>query len=59
MGTLAILLLIISGVLMIVSQGDDNQLEKAKTVFLYTLLGLAVGFLSYTIVRFIIDTLLS
>ena len=59
MGTLATLLLIISGVMMIISQGDDNQLEKAKTVFIYTLLGLAVGFLSYTIVRFIIDTLLS
>jgi hypothetical protein len=59
MGTLAILLLIISGVLMVFSQGDDNQLSKAKTVFIYTLIGLVVGFLSYTIVRFIIDTLLS
>jgi len=59
MGTLAILLLIISGVLMVVSQGDENQLAKAKSTFLYTLIGLFVGFLSYTIVRFIIDTLLS
>jgi hypothetical protein len=59
MGTLAIFLLIISGVLMVVSQGDDNQLEQAKTVFIYTLLGLIIGFLSYTIVRFVIDTLLS
>ena len=59
MGTLAILLLIISGVLMVVSQGDENQLAKAKSTFLYTLIGLFVGFLSYTIVGFIIDTLLS
>ncbi len=59
MGTLAILLLIISGVLMVVSQGDENQLSQAKTVFIYTLIGLIVGFLSYTIVRFVIDTLLS
>lgn len=59
MGTLAVLILIISGVLMVISQGDTNQLEKAKSAFLYTLIGLVIGFLSYTIVRFIIDTLLS
>ncbi len=59
MGTLAVLLLIISGSLMVFSRGDENSLEQAKSVFIYTLLGLVVGFLSYTIVRFVIDTLIS
>ena len=59
MGTLAILLLIISGVIMVVSSGEEDRLSQAKSVFIYTLVGLIVGFLSYTIVRFVIDTLLS
>ena len=59
MGTVGIFLLIVSGAIMVFSRGEEDQLAKAKSVFIYTIIGLIVGFLSYTIVRFVIDTLLN
>ncbi len=59
LGSFGVLLLIISGVTMIVSQGEETMLQKAKQTFLYTLIGLIVAFMSYTIVRFIIELLLT
>ncbi len=57
-GALGVLLLIISGVMMVVSQGEETMLQKSKQTFIYTLVGLIIGFLSYTIVRFILELLL-
>ncbi len=59
LGTLAVLILIISGVMMVFSQGDENRLSNAKSIFGSVLIGLIIGFLSYTIVRFVIDTILT
>lgn len=59
LGSLGVLLLIISAVIMIVAQGEETMLQKAKQTFIYTLVGLAVAFMSYTIVRFVIELLLS
>ena len=57
-GALGVLLLIISGVMMVMSRGEETMLQKAKQTFIYTLIGLVIGFLSYTIVRFILELLL-
>ncbi len=57
-GSLGVLLLIISGVMMVVSQGEETTLQKSKQTFIYTLIGLLIGFLSYTIVQFILEFLL-
>jgi hypothetical protein len=58
LGSLGVLLLIISAVMMVVSQGEETMLQKAKQTFLYTLIGLIVAFFSYTIVRFVLEFLL-
>ena len=59
LGSLGVLLLIVSAVMMIVSQGEETMLQKAKQTFLYTLIGLAIAFFSYTIVRFLLELLLT
>lgn len=59
LGSLGVLLLIISAVMMIVSQGEETMLQKAKQTFLYTMIGLVIAFFSYTIVRFLLELLLT
>jgi len=56
-GTFAILVLAIGGVLMITSQGDENRLQKGKNIVFYTAIGLIVAFASYIGVQFIISVL--
>ena len=52
MGTLAVLFYIIAAYFMMTSQGDENQIQKGKTIFLYTTLGVILAFLSYIIIQF-------
>lgn len=56
-GTVAVLMFVIGAFFMIVSQGDENQLQKGKTIVLYTILGLLVGFTAYIAVQFVINIL--
>lgn len=53
MGTIAMMLLIIAGFMMMFSQGNQQTLDKAKDIFKYAVLGLVVAFMSYIIVIFI------
>lgn len=52
-GTIAVLLLIITGFIMIFSQGDQNKIEKAKQMFGAEIIGLAVILLSYILVTIV------
>lgn len=52
-GTLAVLLLIGTGLTMVMSQGSQDILEKAKQMFLYEIIGLIVIFLSYVAITFV------
>lgn len=52
-GTLAILLYIVAGYFMIVSQGDENSLSKGKNIAIYTSLGLVLVFTAYIIVQLV------
>lgn len=54
-GTLAILLIVIAGYFIITSQGDENQLQKGKTIVTYTILGLAVALGSYIMVQIVMS----
>ena len=56
-GTFAVLMFVIGAFFMITSQGDDTQLQKGKTIVLYTVLGLIIGFSAYMIVQFVINIL--
>ncbi len=53
-GTVAILLYIVGAFFLIASQGDENQLNKGKTIVIYTSLGLVFVFGAYIIVQFLL-----
>lgn len=52
-GTLAVVLLIITGLVMIFSMGNQNTVEKAKQMLTYEIIGIIVIFLSYVLVTFV------
>lgn len=52
-GTIAVTLMIVTGFMMIFSQGSQNILEKAKQMFTYELIGLIVIVLSYVMVTLV------
>lgn len=52
-GTIAVLLLIITGFVMIFAQGDQNKTEKAKQMFGQEIIGLIVILLSYVLVTIV------
>lgn len=58
-GTFGVLMLIVGGFFMVTSEGDDNRLQKGKSIFLYTILGLVMIFVSYIVVQFVISLLFS
>lgn len=49
-GSIAMLLLIIAGFMFMVAQGDQQQIDNAKDVFKYAVIGLLITFFSYTII---------
>lgn len=54
-GTLAVISLLYGGFLYITSQGDESKAERAKTIILYSIIGLVVIGLSAIIVNVVIS----
>lgn len=52
-GTIAIIMLILTGFVMLLSQGNQNAIEKAKQMFLHEIIGVAAIFLSYVIITLV------
>jgi hypothetical protein len=52
-GSLAIILIIVAGFMMMFSQGNQQKLDEAKDVVKYAIIGLLVTFFSYLLVIFI------
>ncbi len=52
-GAIAAILIIIAGFMFMLSQGNDQELTKAKEVLKFAVMGLAVAFLAYAIVTFV------
>ena len=52
-GSIAMIILIISGFVMMASMGNQSRLDAAKDIFKYAIIGLVVTFASYTITIFI------
>lgn len=53
MGAIAAILIIIAGFMFMLSQGNDQELTKAKDMLKFAVMGLAVAFLAYAIVTFV------
>lgn len=54
-GTVALLFLIVGGFQYITSAGNPDNVAKAKSTILYSIIGLILAILSYAIIKFIIE----
>jgi len=52
-GILLVAIIIYAGFRIIVSQGEEDELTKGRTMIVYAIIGVVIIFLSYTIVGFI------
>jgi len=52
-GTLAVIIIIVAGFKMVLSNGNEAELTKAKAAIIWALIGLFVAFMSYAIVAII------
>ena len=52
-GSIAMLLLIISGFMIMAAQGNQQKLDEAKDITKYALIGVVITFLSYIITIFV------
>lgn len=57
-GTFAILMLVVSAIYFIIAQGNEQQLQRGKQIFLYTVFGLVIAFAAYALVQLFLDLLL-
>ena len=53
-GVIAVIMIVIAGINMTVSQGDAAKVAKARSAMLYAVIGLAVAILSFAIVNFVL-----
>lgn len=52
-GTIALILVILSGIKFITSKGDQKQVDTAKRTLTYAILGLIIILLSFFIIQFV------
>ncbi|GEM_PF-5690479 len=57
--TFGVFMLVVAAFFMIGSEGDQNRLQKGKSIFLHTIIGLVVAFTSYMLVQFVLTILFS
>lgn len=56
-GAVALLMFVYGGFLMLVSGGRPEDINKGKNVLVWAVIGLIVVFMSYTLTKFVIDSL--
>ncbi len=56
-GVLAVIVIIFAGVTFVMSTGNSQTIQKAKTTIIYAVIGLIVSILSYAIVNFVVSSL--
>lgn len=56
-GAIAVIMIIISGIRYVVSQGDSGAVKSAKDTILYSVIGLVVAIFAYAIVNFVIENI--
>ena len=56
-GIIAVIMIIIGGVNYMTSQGDSQEVQKAKNTILYGIIGMIIALLSFAIVNFVMHDL--
>lgn len=54
-GTLAVIMIIVSGIFYVTSNGDASKVARAKNTLTYSIVGLIIAFLAYAIVFWVLD----
>lgn len=54
-GAIAVVMIIYSGILYVMSGGDANNVTKAKNTLMYSIIGLVVASLAWSIVNFALN----
>ncbi len=52
-GSLAVLIMIIGGFILVVSEGNDTRIEQGKNTIKFAIIGLTLALMSYIIVLFV------
>jgi hypothetical protein len=55
-GSFALLMFIYGGFMWMLSAGNEKMIEKGKSTLIWAALGLVIIFMSYALVKFVIDT---
>ena len=55
MGTLAFLLLLYAGVLMVIRDGEEEKITKARRLIIYAIVGIAISLVAYIVVEGVIQ----
>jgi hypothetical protein len=55
LGMVAVVMIVIGGIRYTTSNGDSSAIKSAKDTILYSVIGLIVAILSYTIVNFVVS----
>lgn len=58
-GVLALIMFIIGGITWMTSAGNVEQVKRGKSTLVWAVLGLAIIFLAYSIVHFIIEKIIT
>lgn len=53
-GVVAVIMIIVGGIRYVLSNGDASQIKSAKDTILYSVVGLVVALLAYSIVNFVV-----
>ncbi len=54
-GAVALLIIVIAGLRLVMSQGNPESVSKARNTIIYAAIGLAVCVLAFSIVTFVLD----
>lgn len=54
-GTLAVIMIIVGGILYTISNGDAGKVTKAKNTLTYAIVGLVVAFVAFALVNWVLD----
>lgn len=56
-GAISVIMLVWGGLRYILSGGDSKKITDAKNTILYAIIGLIIAFLSYAIIRFVLNAI--
>jgi membrane-associated HD superfamily phosphohydrolase len=55
-GAISVIIIVIAGLKYVTSQGNPQETAKAKDTIIYAVIGLAVCFLAFFIIGFVVET---